>query len=210
MSNCSPDAPIPITSLLYTDVLNAPHQSDLGSWYLRPDTGGAVIPWIYTVVILALHTPTVIIRVVKWEIIQTWCLLSTMVSVAVYIQAYVSTKFAADQILTWTPILLVADAGSMLQLFILVVEAGDLVQRVRQEVHSAWRSVRGRFPRRRSSLKEHEEEPLLKHSRPLWKDRTFGVASLALLFLLVVISLQILGLRATSKLARANKTPLVQ
>ncbi|KAL9117883.1 MAG: hypothetical protein Q9187_005573, partial [Circinaria calcarea] len=210
MSICPLDAPIPNTSLLYIDVLNAPHQGDLGNWYLRPDAGGAIIPWVYTIIIFVLHTPTVIIRVVKWEIVQTWCLLSTTLTVAVYIQAYVSTKFAADKILTWTPILLLIDAGSMLQLFMLVVEAGDLVPRVRQRVRSAWQSAREQILPHGSWKKEREvEEPLLIDSRPLWKDRTFRVAALALVFLLVVVSLQVLGLQATVKLARANNTPLV-
>ena len=99
----------------------------------------------------------------------------------------------------------------MLQLFVLVVEAGDLVQRVRQRIRGAWQSAKGRVPHRRSWLKKREDvEPLLKDLRPLWKDRTFRVASLALLLFLVVFGLQIPGFQATSKLAHANKVPLVQ
>lgn len=91
--------------------------------YLRPDTGGALLPWIYAVIVIVIHIPTVLIRVVKWERVQTLCLVLTFFTAVVYIQAYVSTKFEASKILVWTPVILIIDAGSMLQLFLLVIEA---------------------------------------------------------------------------------------
>lgn len=93
------------------------------SSYLRPDDGGALLPWIYTVIVILVHIPTVLIRVVKWERVQTWSLVLTLFTVVIYIQAYVSTEFEASKILVWTPIILIIDAGSMLQLFFLVLEA---------------------------------------------------------------------------------------
>lgn len=91
--------------------------------YLRPDTGGALLPWIYTIVYLFVHIPVVLIRVVRWQAIQYWCLVSTFFSVVLYTQAYVSTRFEVAKVLVWTPLLLVIDAGSMLQVFFLVIEA---------------------------------------------------------------------------------------
>lgn len=93
------------------------------SSYLRPDAGGALLPWVYTIIIIVIHVPVVIIRVVRWEIVQTWCIVATLFTVILYTQAYISTGFAADKILVWTPIILVIDAGSMLQIFFLVLEA---------------------------------------------------------------------------------------
>jgi hypothetical protein len=55
--------------------------------YLRSDEQ-SLLPWIYTVIILVVHIPTVIIRVVKWETVQTWCLACTFLTVVVYVQAY--------------------------------------------------------------------------------------------------------------------------
>lgn len=72
--------------------------------------------------ILIVHVPVVIIRVVRWETVQTWCLVSTLFTVIVTAQAYSSTKFQADKILTWTPLMLVIDAGSMAQVLFLVNE----------------------------------------------------------------------------------------
>ena len=39
------------------------------------------MPWVYTVIILLLHIPVVIIRVVRWEAVQTWCLIATFFTV---------------------------------------------------------------------------------------------------------------------------------
>ena len=91
--------------------------------YLRPDTAGALLPWIYTVIILVLHVPVVFVRVVRWQTVQYWCLVSTFFTIVLYTQAYVSTKFDAAKVLVWTPLILVIDAGSMLQVFFLVIEA---------------------------------------------------------------------------------------
>ena len=91
--------------------------------YLRPDTAGALLPWIYTIVILVIHLPVVVIRVVRWQAVQYWCLVSTLLTVVTYTQAYISTGFDAAKVLVWTPLILVIDAGSMLQVFFLVVES---------------------------------------------------------------------------------------
>jgi hypothetical protein len=107
---------IPNTSRHWRDAFNSQIYNLTGSSYLRPDIGGALLPWIYTAIVIVVHIPTVIIRVQRWEMVQTWCLAATLLTVVLYAQAYVSTAFAAEQVLTWTPLLLVIDAGSMLQL----------------------------------------------------------------------------------------------
>ena len=91
--------------------------------YLRPDTGGALLPWIYAIVILIVHIPVVFIRVVRWEAIQYYNLTSTFFTLVLYTQAYISTKFDGAKVLVWTPLVLVIDAGSMLQVFFLIIEA---------------------------------------------------------------------------------------
>ena len=91
--------------------------------YLRPDTAGALLPWMYTVIVLIVHVPVVFIRVVRWQSVQYWCLVSTFFNIVLYIQAYVSTRFDEAKVLVWTPLILVIDAGSMLQVFFLIIEA---------------------------------------------------------------------------------------
>ena len=91
--------------------------------YLRPDTGGALLPWIYAIVILIVHIPVVLIRVVRWEAVQYYNLTSTFFTLIVYTQAYISTRFDVAKVLVWTPLVLVIDAGSMLQIFFLIIEA---------------------------------------------------------------------------------------
>jgi hypothetical protein len=94
--------------------------------YLRPDTGAALLPWVYTIVAIVIHVPVVIVRATRWDIVQNWCLVSTFLIIMVYVLAYISTNFAADQILVWTPLVLIIDAGSMLQIFFLVLETESL------------------------------------------------------------------------------------
>ena len=91
--------------------------------YFRPDTGVALMPWMYTAIVIVVHLPMVFIRVTRWEIVQVWSIIFTAFTVVLYIQAYVSTKFDPAQILLWTPLILVIDAGSMAQVFFLVIEA---------------------------------------------------------------------------------------
>lgn len=81
--------------------------------------------------ILLVHIPVVIIRVVKWESVQIWCLGATVFTIVITAQAFSSTKFRSDKILTWTPLLLIIDAGSMAQVLFLIVEEYELLTRLR-------------------------------------------------------------------------------
>ena len=211
MSNCPLDLPIPNTSLLYGDVLNGTHQAIEGAWYLRPDTGGAVLPWVYTIILIVIHAPTVIIRVVRWEMVQTWCLVATFLTVVLFIQTYASTQFAPDQVLTWTSIVLVIDAGSMLQLFVLVLEKESLGIRIRDKFRAAFLNLRRTL---HIPIREHTEpaQPLLRQqdeiTRPLLTHRAFYIAISALLLFLAVFVLQILALQAAVKIVH-DSAPLV-
>ena len=125
MDLCSPS---PNTTIGNTNITWAQAESNVLNVYthpsyLRPNTGGALLPWVYTIIVIIIHLPVVIIRVVRWEVVQSWCLVSTLFTVIVYIQAFISTKFDASKVLVWTPLILVIDAGSMLQVFFLVIEA---------------------------------------------------------------------------------------
>ena len=44
------------------------------------------MPYVYTAVILIVHIPVVIIRVVRWETVQTWCLIATFFTVVLTVQ----------------------------------------------------------------------------------------------------------------------------
>lgn len=130
----SPNATIGSTNITWAQAeSNTLHNLTRTVSYLRPNTAGALLPWIYTVAILIVHIPGVFIRVVRWEAVQYWCLLSTFFTLIVYIQAYISTRFDAAKVLVWTPLILVIDAGSMLQVLFLIIEAkkesiGDQVE----------------------------------------------------------------------------------
>ncbi len=97
--------------------------------YLRPETQ-VLLPWLYTLIILVVHIPPFIVRVVHWETVQIWCLAATFLTVLVYAQAYASTRLSAEQVLVWTPLLLPIDAASMVQIFFLISEDYHLWPRI--------------------------------------------------------------------------------
>ena len=129
MSFCAgdDDAVVGTTNFTWAQALANLQDGVPNSSYIRPNSGGALLPWIYTMIVIVFHIPTVIIRVVRWELVQIWSLVFTFFTVAVYIQAYVSSQFDPAKILVWTPIILVIDAGSMLQVFFLILEAEKLL-----------------------------------------------------------------------------------
>jgi hypothetical protein len=217
MSACH-NFPVPDTSLSYLDVLNGPHQEFSSVWYLRPDTGGALLPWAYTIIVIVVHAPTVFVRVVKWEMGQTWCLAITLFTVVTYTQAYISTRLNSEQVLTWTPILLVIDAGSMLQLIVLLTEAGSLKTRVLGKWKAAFRhsSQSGTDeykPLPSDQLQNSPRSPAVsslqdKKVIPLCKDRLFWTAIAAVILFLAVSILQIYGLVA-AVISAKDGAPLV-
>jgi hypothetical protein len=129
---------IPNTSFTWGQVLNETVNYRITVAYLRPSKGITLIPWPFVLIWLLLHIPTVIIRVVRWETIQVWCLVSALFSIVIYVQAYISTRFGPDKVLIWNPLVLIIHAGSMLQVFVLVVEDSErltrLLDRIRVDV----------------------------------------------------------------------------
>ncbi|KAI9711921.1 MAG: hypothetical protein M1812_007075 [Candelaria pacifica] len=186
-----------------------------GKSYLRPDKGGALLPWIYTLVVLIAHLPTVILRVVKWEAAQTWCLAATTLTVVVYSLAYVSTKLEGDKILVWTPLVLVIDAGAMAQIFFLICEDRHVLIRTQKNIRSStWYAKAShycarchiRLPDPKSRQPPLEAIPLQpdapqgtapvpQRTQPaMLQDPSIYVAAVAFLLFLAVVILQIIGL----------------
>jgi len=90
--------------------------------YLRPSAGGAMMPWVYLLISLICHIPSVIIRVVKWDPAQHIAMGLAAFGIAITIQSYTSTKMAPDQILSWMPVTVMPDVGTMLQIVVLILE----------------------------------------------------------------------------------------
>ncbi|KAH0537513.1 hypothetical protein FGG08_005688 [Glutinoglossum americanum] len=194
--------------------------------YLRSDEQ-ALLPWIYTVIVLIVHIPTVVIRVVKWETVQLWCLACTFLTVVVYAQAYISTNFAPAQILVWTPLILLIDAGSMAQIFFLISHENYLLLRIRCLWIRIKHKLRGTSPKEEiemASTREEERRQAEQATRsqshqeetrtasnalgvPLFRDLSFYIAVLALFLFLIVFVLQVLGLK---KAMDGNKADMPQ
>ncbi|KLU90991.1 hypothetical protein MAPG_09516 [Magnaporthiopsis poae ATCC 64411] len=95
------------------------------STYLRPDPGGALIPWLYAIFLLLFHLPACIIRALRWESGQYLALSLALLSVVLCIQSYTSTHLAPANILVWMPLTLMLDVGAMLQMVVLIIEKYD-------------------------------------------------------------------------------------
>jgi hypothetical protein len=98
------------------------HIVDCGATYIRPDNGCSLQPWLLVVFQIIIHSPAVLVRMARWERVQIFSLALASVNIAIYIQAYVSTGLTAHQVLVWTPLTLILDAGSLLQVLVLIIE----------------------------------------------------------------------------------------
>lgn len=92
------------------------------STYIRADEAGALLPWLYTLILLLVHLPVAIIRVKKWERVQMLSLFLAVTAVALKTQQFASTGLAPDKILVWMPVAMALDFGAMLQIHVLIVE----------------------------------------------------------------------------------------
>lgn len=94
--------------------------------YLRPDPGGCLLPWPYTMAWILVHLPVTVLRVTRWEKVQTLSIILAFFSVYFTLQAY-TTHLTPDQVMVWMPLAIVLDVGSMMQLVFLVVEQNGVV-----------------------------------------------------------------------------------
>ena len=67
---------VPGSNITWGEALSHAYGSSVTS-YFRPDTGVALLPWIYTTIILIYHIPVLLVRVVRWQAAQSWCLAAT-------------------------------------------------------------------------------------------------------------------------------------
>ena len=187
-------------------------------------SGGALVPWVYSIVILLVHIPVVIIRVVKWESVQTWCLGATVFTIAITAQAFASTRFRSDKILTWTPLLLVIDAGSMAQILFLIVEEYEIIARLRHAImHPQAKPSEEPFlndeeagksgdpneqvvvaTRTRSPTTSITTAPTISSQPSLFTSRPLYIAFTALLLLTTIFTLQLLGLHHAINAAKQS------
>ncbi|KAI9789816.1 MAG: hypothetical protein M1816_005733 [Peltula sp. TS41687] len=187
--------------------------------YLRPN-GQALLPWLYTAIILVVHIPLVIIRVVRWETVQIWCLATTLLTVLVYAQAYASTHFSGAQVFVWTPLPLLIDAGSMAQIVFLIVEDYHLwiraklsYRRLRStgdpdgEAQDVAQMIRDEVEAQRKWTSDDQARLDRCLSTPLHKEFSLYVAIMALLLLCAIVTLQLLGVVFADRAIKTDPVP---
>src|SRR5208282_5257772 len=93
------------------------------SWsYIRPGQGMSIIPCLLVAVLLVIHVPVAIVRIVRWESVQVWSLALAALAIAMTSLAYKSTSYDPQQIYVWTSLPLILDVGAMIQLFALLFQ----------------------------------------------------------------------------------------
>lgn len=98
--------------------LNSLPNCTIPASYICPDKGIALIPWIYSIILLVCHLVLVVVRIVKWEATQLLSMALAVYSLSVTILAYRSTHFAPEKIYSWTPISLTIDVGALMQIVV--------------------------------------------------------------------------------------------
>ncbi|KAM0796804.1 hypothetical protein BDR22DRAFT_824895 [Usnea florida] len=219
----SNDTVTTFSNITWAQAIDQPIRQFDGPSYLRPDIGGALVPWVYSIVILLVHIPVVIIRVVKWEAVQTWCLAATVFTVALTAQSFASTDFRSDKILTWTPLLLVIDADSMAQVLFLIVEDYQLFTRLRhaiapprakpseqpflddEEIGKSGNPIeRVSMEMRTASPIPSMTAPTNSHQPALFTSRPLYIACTSFLLLISIFTFQLLGLHHAVSAAKQS------
>ena len=88
----------------------------------------SIIPCLLVVVLLVIHVPVAIVRIVRWESVQVWSLALAALAIAMTSLAYKSTSYDPQQIYVWTSLPLILDVGAMIQLFALLFQDAQRVQ----------------------------------------------------------------------------------
>lgn len=73
--------------------------------------GGALMPYVFTGAQIVLHLPTCLVRIARWERVQWLSIALATINLIITIQAYTSTQLKPNEVLVWTPITLILDAG---------------------------------------------------------------------------------------------------
>jgi hypothetical protein len=131
--------------------------------YLRPDPGGCLLPWPYTLAWVLIHLPVTVLRVRRWEKVQTLSIILAIFSIYFTLQAY-TTHMSPSQIMVWMPLAIVLDIGSMMQLVFLIVEEYGVALLWAALVDSVLRPFR---KRRETKLSRNSVQEEVRHSAVL-------------------------------------------
>lgn len=188
----------------------------------RPDIGGALVPWIYSVVVIAVHFPVLWERIHDWEKVQTLSLCLAVFNIAITMAGYISSKFDPGQVLVWMPLTSTLDAGAMLQLIVLILEKDGGSKKLCRAAHgvihrwtprglSRWTDLGGYVPANQDMQSAEAESKEVTgntacadsskadpaHDKV--RGRRAFVAIAAFVLLLIIVCLQIVGLAYTIK-----------
>ena len=86
--------------------------------YIRPDEGFAVMPWIFGAALFLAHLASSVCRIFlkPYDRSQLLAIVLAVYAVAVTILAYQSTRFEAQKIMIWTPLMVAGDVAALIHL----------------------------------------------------------------------------------------------
>jgi len=90
--------------------------------YFRSGLGGAPLPWIFAIILFVTNICNVVVRVRHFAAAQTFSMVLSFTTAFVVTLAYISTHREPESIMVWTPVLLVGNGGSLLQVLVFIVE----------------------------------------------------------------------------------------
>ncbi|KAF9877874.1 hypothetical protein CkaCkLH20_04450 [Colletotrichum karsti] len=180
--------------------------------YLRPDPGGCLLPWPYTMAWILIHLPVTVLRVTRWEKVQALSIILAFFSVYFTVQAY-TTHLVPDQVMVWMPLAVVLDIGAMMQLVFLIVEENGIAllwSAFRESIvrpFSRHNAGDVRFPGRREQTAERSKTTPVRvvslGPEPVPADRGLigqaWLTVLALMLLITLLVLQLIGLALAAK-----------
>ena len=95
--------------------------------YIRLDEGGAIIPFLYAVVLLLTHIFSFFTRVfLEWKSSQLLTIILATLAIGLTVSAYKSTKLDGQSVYSWTPVTLGTDVGAMIHLIYLLMYDEDM------------------------------------------------------------------------------------
>ena len=86
--------------------------------YIRPDEGFAVLPWVFGAGLFLAHIASSVCRIFlkPYDRSQLLAIVLAAYAVAVTILAYQSTRFEAEKIMIWTPLMVAGDVAALIHL----------------------------------------------------------------------------------------------
>jgi hypothetical protein len=118
LANFWPSRVRPFATMTSCPSLGTLHNCSIPTSYIRPDEGFAVMPWVFSAGLFLAHLVSSVCRIFlqPYDRSQLLAIVLAVYAVAVTILAYQSTRFDAEKIFIWTPLMVAGDVAALIHL----------------------------------------------------------------------------------------------